>query len=110
MDEAMSEECTLQIDPDGEAKIAGPLTFETCPRLFAAMKQRLHDGAILRRIDLAEVSNVDSAGLALLLEWQAHHSAAGNCLVIHGAPSSLQRLASLCNAMPLLGLAGRDEA
>ena len=106
----MSEECTLQIDPDGEAKIVGPLTFDSCPGLYGAMEKRLRDGAILRRIDLGKVSNVDSAGLALLLEWQARHSAAGNCLVIHGAPSSLQRLARLCNAMPLLGLAGRDEA
>ncbi len=106
----MSEECTLQIDPDGEARIAGPLTFDTCPRLYAAMEKHLHDGASLRRIDLEAVSNVDSAGLALLLEWQARHSAVGNCLVIHGAPRSLQRLATLCNAMPLLGLAGRDEA
>jgi len=106
----MSEECTLQIDPEGEAKIAGPLTFDSCPGLYAAMEKRLHDGAILRRIDLGNVSNVDSAGLALLLEWQARHSAVGNCLVIHGAPTGLQRLARLCNAMPLLGLAGRDEA
>ena len=106
----MSEECTLQIDPDGEAKIAGPLTFDSCPGLYAAMEQRLRDGATLRSIDLGNVSNVDSAGLALLLEWQARHSAVGNCLVIHGAPSSLQRLARLCDATPLLGLAGRDEA
>ena len=63
----MSEECTLQIDPEGEAKIAGPLTFDSCPGLFAAMEKRLHDGATLRRIDLGNVSNVDSAGLALLL-------------------------------------------
>lgn len=106
----MSEECTLQIGPDGEAKIAGPLTFETCPGLYATMEKRLREGARLQRIDLGDVSSVDSAGLALLLEWQARHSATGNCLVIHGAPRGLQRLAKLCDAMPLLGLSGRGEA
>ena len=97
----MSEECTLQIDPDGEARIAGPLTFDTCPRLYAAMEKHLHDGARLRRI-VARTSDRVMRSLC--------HSAVGNCLVIHGAPRSLQRLATLCNAMPLLGLAGRDEA
>ncbi len=106
----MSGKCSLQISPDGDARIAGPLTFDTCTALYGTMEKRLRDGARLRRIDLEEVSNVDSAGLALLLEWQARHSAVGNCLVIHGAPRSLQRLARLCDAMPLLGLAGRDEA
>jgi ABC-type transporter Mla MlaB component len=106
----MSEECSLEISPDGDARITGPLTFDTCAALHGTMEKRLRDGAVLRRVDLGEVSNVDSAGLALLLEWQAQHSAVGNCLVIHSAPSSLQRLATLCNAMPLLGLAGRGDA
>lgn len=93
---------------DGQAEIAGPLTFESVPGLFHTLERRAPGDAPVRAIDLAGVSAVDSAGLALLLEWQARAQAAGGEVSVHNAPESLLSLARLSEALDLLGLSGRE--
>ena len=63
----------------------------------------------MNRIDLSGVTKVDSAGLALLLEWQAQSNASNETLTMTGAPASLLRLAKLCGAMKLINLSGNTE-
>jgi phospholipid transport system transporter-binding protein len=100
----MSKECTIEWGGDGCAKICGPLTFESVPALFSQVEQKLEAGVLAERIDLEGISRTDSAGLALLLEWQARQIAGGKPLLIKNAPSSLMRLAQLCEATETLQL------
>jgi phospholipid transport system transporter-binding protein len=62
----------------------------------------------VEQIDLAGVTTIDSAGLALLLEWQSRAHAAGRELTVRNAPDGLLRLARLCEAVDLLNLSGRE--
>lgn len=105
----MTEECTLEFGPDGLARLDGDLTFDTCTRLYHAMEQQLRAGKALDRIDLSAVGSADSAGLALLLEWQAEQRATGRGFTVSGAPDSLLNLARLGAAEELLRLEGREK-
>jgi phospholipid transport system transporter-binding protein len=100
----MTEESTLEID-DGTAHLRGALVFGSAGLLYREMERKRTEGANPNRIDLSGVTSVDSAGLALLLEWQA---AAGGGLSMTGAPSSLEQLARLSEATELLRLGGRE--
>lgn len=96
--------CTLEVAADGRASLTGPLTFETVSRLFRALEQTPPGSG---QVDLAGVSTIDSAGLALLLEWQSRARSLGGQLALHNAPEGLLRLARLCEAVDLLNLSGR---
>lgn len=100
-------DCRLETAGDGRASLAGPLTFETVPRLFRQMAGILPGDAQVEEIDLAGVTAIDSAGLALLLEWQSQARAGGRRLAVCNAPDGLLRLARLCEAVDLLNISGR---
>jgi len=106
----MSEDYTLEWLADGGARLGGRLTFGTCPALFAQLERHGAAKPVDSPVDLAAVEQVDSAGLALLLEWQARQKASGRRLALVNAPGSLLRLAQLADAIELLNLSGRDEA
>ena len=92
---------------NGELLITGPLTFATAGELFRSVTTQPNGGFAL--VDLQAVEQVDSAGLALLLEWQARARAEGKSLRITNVPDDLLRLAALCEAAGLLGLESRAE-
>ena len=106
----MTEECTLKFDPDGRVHLRGPLTFDTCTWLYRTMQRHLDRKQLPQEIDLSGISTADSAGLALLLEWQSICQKAGAPLSVSGAPDSLVALARLCDADTRLNLDGRDSA
>jgi len=100
--------CRVESAGDGHASLAGPLTFETVSRLFRALEKSAPGRPPLEQIDLAGVTGIDSAGLALLLEWQSRSRAAGRRLSLSNAPDGLLRLARLCEAVDLLNISGRE--
>jgi phospholipid transport system transporter-binding protein len=100
--------CSL-VTADGRASLSGPLTFETAARLFRALEQDPSRAPQIGQIDLAGVSTIDSAGLALLLEWQSRARSRGGPLEVLNAPDSLLRLARLCEAADLLNISGRGS-
>ena len=57
--------------PRGENVLAlrGPLSFDTAPDLLATGADWVRRTGGALTIDLAEVGRIDSAGLALLVEW-----------------------------------------
>src|SRR5512134_1363206 len=99
--------CRLETSADGRASLIGPLTFETVAQLFRALEQAPPGSAPITQIDLAGVSAIDSAGLALLLEWQSRARSRGGQIELDKAPEGLLRLARLCEAVDLLNLSGR---
>jgi phospholipid transport system transporter-binding protein len=103
----MTELCSIEIQPDGNAGISGELTFESVPGLFREAAPLFAHAPAVPLIDLAEVTAVDSAGLALLLEWQANRKASNTPFRVVNAPPSLISLAQLADATDLLELSGR---
>lgn len=106
----MSEDYTLEWLSDGGARLGGRLTFRTCTALLGELERRGDTPPVDGPVDLAAVGQVDSAGLALLLEWQARQKAAGGRLALVNAPASLLRLAQLADAVELLNVSARSAA
>lgn len=105
----MSAAGQIHFDGTEDVRLSGSLSFDTVTGLFEKMAAHLQTGAAPTRLDLSGVSTADSAGLALLLEWQAVMCSTGSSVQIANAPSSLLRLAQLCDAVGLLNLSGRHE-
>ena len=68
-------EFTFEDLGDGRFSISGEMTFATAEKMLRA-SERLFDDHTQIEIDLTEITDSDSAGLALLLEWVtwANHS------------------------------------
>ena len=98
---------SLQTNQSGELSVSGALTLESVTSVYTKSLSILSDysGAI----DLSGLSSVDSAGLALLLEWQALAHSRGARLVFENAPSELQRLAALSDSAKLLGITSTPQ-
>lgn len=104
----MSEGCAFEATGEGIVRLAGGLTFEAVPLLYREMEKRLPSTGPVTTIDLAGVTTADSAGLALLLEWQSRQRQRGRQLTMLEAPDNLLRLAGLCEAVDLLNISGRS--
>lgn len=70
--------------------IEGALTNANVGGMVEAGRHAVATGATV--VDLSAVTQVDSAAIALILDWTR---AAGRALVLHGAPESFQRLVRL---------------
>jgi len=103
----MTELCAMEIGSDGCARLSGPLTVRTTPALYRAADHPFRNQGGALSIDLSGITTADSAGLALLLEWQAQKYTGDGKLPIHNAPPSLLSLARLCEADELLEISGR---
>lgn len=81
--------------PPGEAiAVSDALTFETAPRLLLTSESWFRGDSGPLTIDLAGATRVDSAGVALLLEWQERAARAGRKLVfVHAAEQVRQIVA-----------------
>ena len=58
----------LQNQGEGRFTVSGPMSFETAGPLLAESQRAFFEFSVLE-VDMADVAEVDSAGLALLLEW-----------------------------------------
>lgn len=105
----MIDDCSIEIGKDGRATLAGALTFESVAGLFGETQKLFRGPQPVTLIDLSNVTNADSAGLALLLEWQSMQRAASRQLEINNAPDSLISLARLCEADDVMNLTGRNS-
>ena len=105
----MSDACIIEAGEPGCAKFTGALTFKSTPGLYRETEKLFHTGSPVSSIDLSEVTSVDSAGLALLLEWQATRHTNSHKLQIINAPSALMSLALLSDAVELLNISGRNH-
>ena len=79
-------------DADGVVRVRGPLTFSSVPAMATEAPRWLTAGR-LAEVDLGEVTRVDSAGLALMLDWMAHAGSVGAGLRFISAPAQLLAIA-----------------
>lgn len=86
---------------NGAARLGGDLTFSTVAGLFQRMAAIAKEDGLPASIDLSNVRRIDSAGLALLLEWQsAYRKQVGNdaLMAVQDPPDALMKIARLCDA------------
>ena len=85
----------------GRFELSGDIGFDDAARLLAEGDAAF--GALKEaELDLAGVARVDSAGLALLLEWSLAARAAGQSLRYRNIPSAIASLAGISDVAELL--------
>lgn len=100
-----SEPGRFSLGRDGAThRIGGALTFETVAEVRAALSEGLGPGGWSAGaggdehvFDLNGVNTVDSAGLALLVQWHRAARGAGGRIRFEGVPDALRAIARLCN-------------
>ena len=85
---------------DGRWVVAGPLTIGNVAHVLAASVDVPLPPT--GRIDLKDVDPVDSAGVALLLEWKRRATAEGKTLSLENVTPSMASLAELYGVDGLL--------
>lgn len=82
--------------PAGEDRfvVTGALSFETVPTVWEQSRSAL-EGAAGPVIDLGGVTEIDSAGLALVIEWLRTARTTGRRLIFTGVPDKLHALARI---------------
>ena len=80
--------------------LEGAVTLETAPRLIGVVDEHLRQGASV--VDFGGVKEVDSAAVALALEWLRQADQAGAGLRLANLPAAMQNLAKLYGVSELL--------
>ena len=85
-------------------RLEGMLSYETIPGILAETANFAARADLPQtiRIDFAAVTGVDSAAVALLLEWRRMAQARGKTLVFENLPPNLLALASLYGVADLV--------
>lgn len=85
----------------GHYAVHGGLVLETVVGLLAASEREFaREPAV--EVDLAAVTDADSAGLALLLEWLRQSRGAGRQIAYRGIPERLSAMARIGGVHELL--------
>ena len=80
--------------------LEGAITLDTVPGLVDAVAEHLRQGVSV--VDFNAVTEVDSAAVALALEWLRQAGRAGKGLRLANLPASMQNLAKLYGVSELL--------
>ena len=93
----------FSIEPDGPERLRarGELGFATAAEALRAGLALLPKGGRCT-IDLAGVTDADSAGLAVLVEWLAASAERGGSLVFEAVPAQLRAIARISDLESLL--------
>lgn len=86
---------------EGRYQVSGRLGFETVPEVWRKSRAVLDDGAA-SVIDLGAVTQVDSAALALVIEWLRWARSHGKQLGLVNMPEALRALARISEVDNLL--------
>lgn len=89
------------IECDGnQVRISGAVTMANAVALREAVKQHMSGDTV---VDLAAVTEVDSAALSLLFEWRREARRHNAQVLFRGLPASLKSLATLYGVVDLIG-------
>jgi ABC-type transporter Mla MlaB component len=90
----------------GHARVSGRIGFDEAAAAPARGGELYAGGGSAVAVDVGALQDVDSATLAVLLDWAAQARRAGTVLSYTGASAGLRALAQLCDSGPLLGIGG----
>ena len=82
--------------------VSGPVTLANVAGLLEEGRRHLAEG--VSSVDFGEVTEMDSAALALCLAWLRDAKAAGGAITFTNLPESLQTIARLYGVHSLLPL------
>ena len=82
--------------------VTGPMTFDGVPGLLADTLPRVQRAQGRITFDLAGVTRVDSAALALIVEWLRCGASRGVAVHLKNVPAALRDLARVCDGDELL--------
>ena len=91
-------------DADGAYRVAGDLSFATVRDVLRASTQAFAASGELA-IDLSQVTNADSAGLALLIEWYRWAVQRNQSMRFIDTPQQLRALAKISDLESVLPFA-----
>ena len=94
-------EAQLEALGNGRFALQGPVTFSTAAALLKA-GNRLFPASASVSLDLSKVTRVDSAALALLIEWLRLAERSGHSLQFSGMPEKLRSIARLTGTDEIL--------
>lgn len=94
-------DATISSDENGRVRVAGPVTYATVTDLLAASRPLLASRPEVT-IDLGGTTTIDSAGLALVIEWLRQARAARQVLRFVDLPEKLLAIARLSGVDGLL--------
>ena len=81
--------------------LSGPVTLANVAEVLEEGRRHLADG--VESVDLAEVTEMDSALLALLLAWMREAKSRNRALALANPPQALRTIARLYGVDKLLG-------
>lgn len=93
----------------GEYQLQGSLTLQSVVRLLTQSEMMFHASSPALKVDMTPVSRVESAGLALLVEWCRRAEAAGKSIRYENIPQQLIAIARLSGVDEILELEGGTE-
>jgi phospholipid transport system transporter-binding protein len=93
----------IESSSDGRIRVSGELSFKTVPALVLESQDYFKNGNGLD-VDLAGVSRADSAGVALLIEWQRQAQKQKKSISFYNIPSQMLAIARLSGVDELLSL------
>ena len=92
----------------GRVMVSGPVTLANAADLLEEGRRHLEEG--VKTVDLGEVTELDSALLALLLAWLRDAKSRGREIAFANLPESAQTIARLYGVHDLLPLHGTGAA
>ena len=94
-------EFTIEELGDGKFAVSGDMNFDTAEKILKATEAAFEDHTQLE-VDLSEVADTDSAGLALLLEWVTWANHSVREISFTNIPERLLAIARTTEVEPLL--------
>lgn len=91
----------LEASGDDRYAVRGPLRFDSVPALWRTTRDIFREGATVT-VDFGAVGDVDSAGLALLVEWMRDARARGARVRYENLPAQMQAMARVSGLDGLL--------
>lgn len=93
--------CRLEAAGEGRYLLQGDLGFLTVAAVLEN-GEREFAGRQRVEVDLSRLTDADSAGLALLIEWTRSARAAGRDIVFRGMPARLEAIARISGVADML--------
>ncbi|HWQ95004.1 MAG TPA: STAS domain-containing protein [Gammaproteobacteria bacterium] len=98
----LQSELRLHINGDGHYRLPEALTFATTPQLYLQTGEMFDTPLPRLTFDLAGVQRVDSAGLALLLEWLREARRRSKEIRFENIPEQLAAIAKVSGLSDIL--------
>ncbi len=89
---------------DGRFRVSGELTFATVTRVLERSRRLFTQAGEALEIELGAVERVDSAGLALLIEWMRVAQALDKSIRFFNLPDQMMAIASASDLDSILPL------